>query len=110
MPAASRNPAVWEPIVAERAIENELIARGLGHRGSRGQLIEKEDAFPACREEIRSDPFRPVILDAWQSPEIDGIELDGAHVNKVALQLLRDLLNELGFADAAGAPDMDATS
>ena len=62
---------------------------------------------PACGEEIRRDPFRAVILDAWQTAEVDGIELDGAYVNEFALQMLRDLLNELGFSDATGAPDME---
>jgi porin len=63
--------------------------------------------YAASGEEIRSDPFRPVIIDAWQATEIDGIELDGAYVNKFALQVLRDLLNELGFPNATSTPDME---
>src|ERR1017187_10107190 len=100
-------PSIGESIVAKRTIENELIAGGLRHRGRRGQFIEEKNAFAASGEEIRRNPFRAVVLDAWQTTEVDGIELDGAYVNKFALQLLRDLLDELGFPDATGAPDME---
>jgi len=33
--------------------------------------------------------------------------LDGAYVNKLALQLMRDLFNELRFSDATGTPDVE---
>jgi hypothetical protein len=100
-------PAVGEPVVAKRTVENKLIAGGLRHRGRGGQLIEKENAFAASGEEIWRDPFRAVVLDSRQTAEVDGIKLDGAYVNKFALQMLCNLLNELGFPDATSAPDME---
>src|SRR6266496_2398172 len=100
-------PSIRKPIIAQRAIEHELIAGSLRHRRRRGQLIEKEDAFSACGEKLGRDPFRAVFLDARQTAEIDGIKLNGPYVDKFAIQLPRDLLNELGFTDATGAPDME---
>ena len=41
-----------------------------------------------------------------QTTKIHRIELNGAHIKELHLAISRDLVDDLGFADTAGAPNM----
>jgi hypothetical protein len=47
-----------------------------------------------------------IILDPRQPSQIDRIELHGANVQELKVEIVRDLRDDLRFADAARAPDM----
>jgi hypothetical protein len=67
IPCCDHHPAIGKLILAELAIEHELVAASLRHLRRRGQLIQKEYAFSArgqdlggshsaCSAEIRGRP------------------------------------------------------
>ena len=100
------NPAIGQHILAELPVQHQLIAACLGHLRRRCQLIEKENAFAGGGEKLGRDPFGLVFGDPRQTPKIDRVELHGPHVEKVVVEIVGDLGNDLRFADAACTPDM----
>jgi hypothetical protein len=100
------NPAVGQYILAELAIKHQLIAARLGHLWRRGQLIKEEDALACGREKLGRDPFGLMFGDPRQTPEIDRVKLHGPHVEKVVVQIVCDLGDDLRLPNAARAPDM----
>jgi hypothetical protein len=106
IPGCDDNPAIGQHILAELPVQYQLIAARLGHLRRRGQLIEKEDAFACGGKELGRHPFGLVLGDPRQTPEIDRVELHGPHIEKVVVEVVGDLGNDLGFPDAAGTPDV----
>jgi hypothetical protein len=100
------NPAIRQHILAELPVQDQLIAARLGHLRSRGQLVEKENAFACGGEKPGGHPFGPVFGDPRQAPKIDRVKLHGPHVEKVVPEIVGNLSNDLRLADAACAPDM----
>jgi hypothetical protein len=100
------HPAVWKHVFAQFAVEHQLVAPGLRHLRRRGQFIEKENAFPCGGQEFGWHPFGLVCFDSGQPPQIDRIELHGANIKELKGEIVRDLRDDLRFADAARAPDM----
>ena len=100
------HPAVRETIFAKLAIEDQLVAACLRHLRRGGQLVQKEDALPARGQELRRHPLGLVGSDSRQASQIDRIELDGANIEKLPVQIRSNLGDDLRFADAAGAPDV----
>src|ERR1035437_8956957 len=99
-------PPVRQHILAQLAVEHQLVAAGLRHLWRRGQLIEKQDAFPTDRKELGRHPLGLVCLDPWQSPQIDRIELDSANVYELKVEIVRHLRDDLRFTDSACTPDV----
>src|SRR6202011_4232985 len=93
-------------VLAQLPVEHELITCRLSHLRCGGQLIEKEDALTPGWQELRRNPFGRVGRDARQTAEVDGIELEGANIEKLGFKVVRDLVSDLGFTDTAWAPDM----
>ena len=89
------DPAIGQHILAELSVEHQLIATRLGHLRRRGQLIEEEDALAGRREKLRGHPFCLVCRDARQAAQIDRIELHGPHVEKVVVEIVGDLGDDL---------------
>ncbi len=83
-----------------------MIAACLRHLWRGCQLVEKQNAFPYGGQELGWHPFGLVLFDARQSSKIDWIELHGANVKEVKVEIVRDLRDDLRFADATRAPDM----
>jgi hypothetical protein len=79
------HPPIRQHILAQLAVEHQLIASGLRHLRRRGQLIEKEDALPGGWEKLGRYPFGLVFLDPRQAPQIDRVELHGAYVKEFVL-------------------------
>ena len=100
------DPPVGEHVFAQFTVEDELIAARLGHLRCRGQLVQKENALSLVGQELGRNPLGLVRCDARQSAQIDRIELNGAHVKKRASEIARHLGDDLRFAHAARAPDM----
>ena len=100
------HPPIRQHILAEFAVEYQLVAAGLRHLRRQGQLVEKQNAFSSGRKKLGRHPLGLVCLDPWQSSQIDRIELDGAHVKEVEVEIVRDLRDDLRLADATCAPDM----
>lgn len=99
-------PSIGELVLAELAIEDQLVASRLRHLRCGGQLIEKEDAFPCGGKKLGRDPFSLVRRNARQTAKIDGIELYGPHIQEVVVEIGRHLAHDLRFADTAWSPDM----
>ena len=97
------NPAVGQHILAELSVQHQLIAACLGHLRRRGQFIKKENAFAGGGEKLRWDPFGLVFGDPRQTPEIDRVKLHGPHVEKVVVEIVGDLGDDLRLPDAARA-------
>jgi hypothetical protein len=57
-------------------------------------------------QELGRHPLGLVGRDPRQAPQVDRVELYGAHVEKLPVQVSSDMGDDLGFADAAGAPDV----
>ena len=61
---------------------------------------------PSSGKEFRRHPFRAVCGNSWETAQIHGIELHRPDVEELTLPVGGDLGNNLRFADAARAPDV----
>src|SRR5664279_5628302 len=93
------HPPVWQHILSELAVKDELVTTGLRHLRGRGQLIEEENAFPGGGKELGRYPFGLVCLDPRQSPQIYWIKLYGTDIEELEVKILRDLRDDLRLAD-----------
>jgi hypothetical protein len=100
------DPLIGQRIFPELSVEHQLVAARLGHLRRGGQLIEKEDALARRREELRRDPFRLIRRNSWQAAQVDRIELHGPYIEKVVVEIVGDLRDDLRFSDATGAPNV----
>ena len=100
------NPAVRQPIFSKRSIQNQLIAACLCHLRRRSQLVKEENALATFGQEFWRYPLGLVSGDPRETTEIHRIELDRAHIEETYLAISSDLVHDLRFANAAGAPDM----
>ena len=97
---------IHEPVFAELAIEDELIAPSLRHLRRCSQFIQKQDALAVKWKDFRRNPFRAVRSDSWQAAQIDRVELHRPDVEELAIPVGGDLGDNLRLADTAGAPDV----
>ena len=72
-----------------------MIAAGLRHLRRGGQLIQKQDALPGSGKKLRRHPFGLVFFDPGQSPQIDRIELHGADIEELIVEIARYLCDDL---------------
>ena len=86
--------------------DHQLTAAGLRHLWRGGQLIEKQDAFPSGGKELGRHPFGLVCFDPGQPSQINRIELHGANVKELIVEIVRDLSDDLRLADTACAPNV----
>ena len=93
-------------VLAQFAVEHQLIAACLRHLRRRSQFVEKENAFATGRQELRRNPLGSVRGDAGQTAEIDRIELHSPDIEKLPVEIGGNLGNDLRLADAARAPDV----
>ena len=101
-------PAVGQLVFAELAVEDQLIARGLGQLRRRHQLVQEQDALALAGQELGHRPMgAAVAVDVRQAAQVDGIEQDGADVAQLEVALVRDLLDDRRLADAGRTPDHD---
>ena len=100
------DPPFGENVFAKLAVKDELVATSLRHLRRRGQLVQKQNAFAISGQELGRNPLGLVRGDAWQPPQINGIELYGANVKEKDVEIARHLSDDLRFADAARAPDV----
>ena len=89
------NPVIGQRIFAELPVEHQLVATRLGHLRRRGQFIEEEDALAGRREKLRRHPFRQIRRDSRKAAQVDRIELHGSHVEKVVVEIVGDLGDDL---------------
>jgi hypothetical protein len=106
IPSSDDDPAIRQHILAKLPVKNQLIATGLGHLRRRGQLVKKENAFPGGREKLGWYPFGLILGNTRQTPEIDRVKLHGPHIEKVVVEIVSDLSNDLRLSNAARTPDM----
>ena len=106
IPCGDNHPAVGQHILAELAIEDQLIAARLGHLRRGGQLVKKEDALADSGEKLGWRPLRLIRRNARQAAQIHWIELQGAYIEKVVVEIAGDLSNDLRFPNTASAPDV----
>jgi hypothetical protein len=97
------HPAVWQHILSEFAIEHQLIAAGLRHLRRCGQLIEKQNAFSSGGKELGRHPFGLIRCNSRQPPQIDRIELHGAYVEELIVEIVGDLRDDLRRPTPCGA-------
>jgi hypothetical protein len=100
------HPSVWKLVLAQLAIEHQLIAACLCHLRRGCQLVEKQDALSTCWQKLRRHPLSLIGSNPGKTAQVDRIELDGSDIEKLPVEITRYLGNDLRFADAAGAPDM----
>ena len=101
------NPPFGQQVFAEFPVEHQLITTGLGHLRRGGQLVEKENALAGIGEKLGGNPFRLILDNSGQSPEIDRVKLHGAHIEKVIVEIVSDLGDNLRLSNAARAPDVE---
>jgi len=89
------DPFVGQRIFTEFPVEHQLVATRLGHLRRRSQFIEKEDALPGRREKLRGHPFRQIRRNSRKAAQVDRIELHGSHIEKVVLEIVGDLGDDL---------------
>ena len=78
----------------------------MGHLRCRCQLIQKQNAFACGGKELGRHPFGLVFRDPRQTPEIDRVKLHGPHIEKVVVEIVGDLGDDLRLSDSASAPDV----
>ena len=76
------------------------------HLRRRCQLIEKENAFACGGEKLGRHPFGLVFGDPRQTPKIDRVKLHSPHVEKVVVEIVGDLRDDLRLPNATRAPDV----
>ena len=106
MPAADDIPAIGQDIVAQPPVEHQLVAGGLDHLRRRGQLVEEEDALSLTGKEVGHEPPSGVTVDAGKAAQVDGVEQNGAQVDEVDVPRNGQVADNVGFADAGGAPNV----
>ena len=81
VPGGHNRLSVRQGIFAELAVQHELIATGLDHRGRGVQFVQKQNVLSILREKLRSGPLRSAIFpDKGQTTEVHRIEQQGSYV------------------------------
>jgi len=106
IPGGDDSPSIRQHVFAEFPVQHELVAAGLSHLRRGGQFIEKENAAAGGGKKLGWNPFRLVLGDPRQSPEINRVELHCPHVKKVIVEIVGDLRDDLRLPNAARAPDV----
>ena len=86
---------IGQLVLAQLSVEDQLVAAGLGHLRRGSQFIEKENALSVDRQEPGRNPFGAIRRNARKAAQIDRIELHGPDVEKLPLEIGRDLGNDL---------------
>jgi hypothetical protein len=106
IPCCDHHPAIGKLILAELAIEHQLVAASLRHLRCRGELVEKEDALTARGQELGRHPLGLIGRDSRRTRR--STESSCTARTSINCRFISEAAcaNDLGFADAAGAPDM----
>jgi len=62
--------------------------------------------FPVVGRNLGGYPFGLILGNTRQTPEIDRVKLHGPHIEKVVVEIVSDLSNDLRLSNAARTPDM----
>ena len=107
--AGDERGALGQFVLADLAVEHQLVERGLHHRHCRRQLLqvdEKAAGIVRRRQEGRRRPARAVRrVPPGDAAEVDGVEQECADVDVPAVRLGRDLLGDLRLGGPGRAPD-----
>jgi hypothetical protein len=100
------HPPVGQHVLAQFAVEHQLVAAGLRHLRRRGQLIEKENAFPSVGRNLGGTHSVWSALIRGSPRRSTGSSCTARTSRKLEVEIVRDLGDDLRLADAARAPDM----
>ena len=99
-------PALRQGVLAEPAVEHELVAGGLDQGRCGVELVQEQHALAVAGQELGRGPVGPAIaVDVGQAAQVDGVEQDGPDVDQPAAQFAGDLGDDVGLADAGLAPE-----
>ena len=99
-------PPGGEFVLADAAVEDQLQAGRLHHRWRLSQLVQEQHAITRTGQERGWTPLGPVLGNFGQSPQVNGIEQCGSHVDELELETSRSLPHDFRLADAGTAPQV----
>lgn len=89
------DPPIRQAILAQPAVEHQLIASGLRHLRRGRQLIEEENAFTGGGQEPGRHPFGLIGGDPRQTAQINRVKLHRADIEKLIAEIVGDLVDDL---------------
>jgi hypothetical protein len=95
IPGCDHHPPAGQGVLAQLSIEHQLIATSLSHLRRGCEFVEKQDSVAARRQKLGRHPLGAVRSDPRQATEVNRIQLDGADVEKLPVEIIGYLGNDL---------------